>query len=109
MTASVCRFTIAMIFALSAIHSMRDWAVYTAQVAQYKILPVRLARIASWILPPVQLAIGIMLVITNTACMPGLALMALFTAAIAINVAAAARISSVAAVAPPAKNSPGLS
>jgi hypothetical protein len=87
MTASVCRFTIAMIFALSAIHSMRDWAVYTAQVTQYKILPVRLARIASWILPPVQLAIGIMLVITNTACMPGLALMALFTAAIAINVA----------------------
>jgi hypothetical protein len=87
MVASICRFTIAMIFALSATHSMRDWAVYTAQVTQYRILPVHLARIASWILPPVQLAIGIMLVITNTACIPGLALMALFTAAIAINVA----------------------
>jgi len=87
MISSVCRFAIAIIFAVSAIHSMRAWAIYTAQVINYNILTERLARIASWVLPPAQLAIAIMLTITTTACIPGLALMALFTAAIAINVA----------------------
>lgn len=90
MLGAVARLTIAVILGLAAIHSMREWAIFSAVVEQYRIGPRMLARPVSLILPPLELVAAIALVLPSTR-LPGallsLALMLLFTASIAINLA----------------------
>jgi cytochrome c oxidase subunit IV len=90
MLGEVARLTVAVIFALAAFHAMREWTVFGGIVEQYHIVPRRLAVIFAWILPPLELAAAAALVLPET-CRPGamlgMGLMAMFTAAIIVNLA----------------------
>jgi Methylamine utilisation protein MauE len=90
MMGEVARLTIAVIFALAAFHAMREWTVFGGIVEQYRIAPLRLAMIFARILPPLELVAAAALVLPMTShagAALGLCLMALFTAAIAVNLA----------------------
>jgi hypothetical protein len=90
MLGAVARLTIAVIFALAAFLAMREWTVFGGIVEQYRIAPRWLALLAARILPPVELAAAaaLMLPMTSSAgAVLGLCLMALFTAAISVNLA----------------------
>ncbi len=86
----VARLTIAVIFALAAYHTMREWTKFSGIVEQYRIVPRRLALVAARILPPLEWLAALALVLPNTSRVGaglGLCLMALFTAAITVNLA----------------------
>jgi len=90
MGGAVCRLAMAAIFAQASVHALRDWATYTAIVENYRLVPPPAARLAAGILPAAELAAATLLLIPATGTAGptlGLALMALFTLAIAINVA----------------------
>jgi hypothetical protein len=90
MLGAVARLTISVILGLAAIHSMREWAIFSAVVEQYRIGPRSMSRVASWVLPPLELVAAVALVLPATS-FPGallaLGLMLLFTASIGINLA----------------------
>jgi uncharacterized membrane protein YphA (DoxX/SURF4 family) len=88
MLAEVARLTVAVIFALAAVHAMRQWTVFGGIVEQYRIMPRPLAMILARILPPFELAAAAALVLpaaSRAGAVLGLWLMAMFTGAIAIN------------------------
>jgi hypothetical protein len=86
MLGCVARLSMAAIFLLAALHAMRDWPAYSATVINYRVAPGRVALFASWVLPVLQLATAILLLAWAAAgAILGLALLAVFTAAIAIN------------------------
>jgi hypothetical protein len=90
MVGEAARLMIAAVFALAAYHAMREWAVFGGIVEQYRLAPRRLARLAAWILPPLELVAAAFLVVPVTGragAALGLGLMALFTVAIAVNLA----------------------
>lgn len=90
MVGEVARLTIAVIFALAAYHVMREWTEFGGIVEQYRIIPRRLARLTARILPPLEWLAAVALVLPNTSrvgAVLGLCLMALFTAAIVVNLA----------------------
>lgn len=88
MLGEVARLTVAAIFALAAIHAMRDWAVFAGIVEQYRIAPRRLSAIIAWTVPPLELAAAAALLVPSRAgAILGLCLMASFTAAIILNIA----------------------
>jgi methylamine utilization protein MauE len=90
MLGAVARLTIAVIFALAAIHALREWTVFSGIVEQYRIAPRRLAMIAARILPPLELAAAAALLLpvsSSAGAVLGSCLMALFTGAIMINIA----------------------
>jgi hypothetical protein len=89
MVGDVCRLVMAGIFAQAAVHSLRDWAVYEAIVQAYRLAPRALARMAARALPVAQIAAAVLLLTpaaSRVGPAVGLALMVLFTSAIAINV-----------------------
>jgi Methylamine utilisation protein MauE len=88
MLGEVARLTIAAIFALAAFHAMREWTVFGGIVEQYRIAPRWLALIAARVLPPLELAAAVALVLpraSRVGALLGLCLMALFTVAITVN------------------------
>jgi hypothetical protein len=90
MVGEVARLTIAVIFALAAYHAMREWTEFGGIVEQYRIIPHRLARLTARILPLLEWLAGVALVLPKTSrvgAVLGLCLMALFTAAITVNIA----------------------
>jgi hypothetical protein len=90
MLGATARVTITVIFAFAAFHAMREWTAFGGIVEQYRIAPPWLALIAARILPPLEwvAAAALMLPATSRAGGAlGLCLMALFTAAIAVNLA----------------------
>ena len=90
MLGEVARLTLAAIFALAAIHAMRDWTMFDGIVEQYRIAPRWLAMIAVRSLPPMELAAaGALLVpmMSRVGASMGMCLMALFTGAIILNIA----------------------
>jgi hypothetical protein len=90
MLGEVARLTVAVIFALAAIHAMREWTAFGGIVEQYGILPPWLAMFFVRILPPLELVAASALVLPQTGrtgAMLGLCLMAMFTGAIAVNLA----------------------
>lgn len=90
MLGEVARLTVAVIFALAAVHAMREWTVFGGIVEQYRIVPPWLAMFIARILPPLELvAVSALLapLMGRTGAMLGLCLMAMFTWAIAINLA----------------------
>jgi hypothetical protein len=89
MVGEAVRLTIAAVFALAAYHAMRGWAVFGGIVEQYHVAPRWLAQLAAWILPPLQSVVAVCLVLPATSRVGaalGMALLALFTVAITINV-----------------------
>jgi hypothetical protein len=90
MVGEAARVTVAAIFGLAAIHAMQEWTTFGAIVEEYRILPRRPARIAAGILPPMQLAIAVGLILPMTSrigAVLGFCLMVLFTGAIIVNIA----------------------
>ena len=88
MLGEVSRLTVAAIFALAAIHAMRDWTVFAGIVERYRIAPRRLSVIAARTVPPLELAAAAALLVPSRAgAALGLCLMASFTAAIVLNIA----------------------
>jgi hypothetical protein len=90
MVGEAVRLMIAAVLALAAYHAMREWAVFGSIVEQYGLAPRRLAQLAAWILPPLELVAAVLLVVPVTGRVGAalaLGLMALFTTAITINLA----------------------
>jgi hypothetical protein len=90
MLGEVARLTVAVIFSLTALHALRDWTMFGGIVEQYRLVPRWLAMISSRILPPLELAAAAALVLPVTSragAVLGFCLMALFTAAITVNLA----------------------
>jgi hypothetical protein len=90
MMGEVARLTVAVIFALAAFHAMREWTVFGGIVEQYRVAPRWVAMILARILPPLELTAAAALVLPATShagAVVGLCLMAMFTAAIALNLA----------------------
>jgi hypothetical protein len=90
MGGAVCRLALAVIFAQASVHALRDWPTYAAIVENFRIVPPQAARLAARVVPVAELAAAALLLmpaprIAGPAL--GLLLMAVFTAAIWINVA----------------------
>jgi hypothetical protein len=85
---AMCRLGLAAIFAQSAWHALRDRARHEAAVAGYKLLPPSVHGVAAVALPLLNASVSVLLPWPATAhpgSALGMALMALFTTAIAIN------------------------
>jgi hypothetical protein len=86
MLGCIVRLGMAAIFALAAADSLRDWPSYGAIVVEYRIVPRPVALSAARVLPLLEvLAAGLLLVGAPPGALLGLALMAVFTAAVGIN------------------------
>ncbi len=84
------RIAIAAMFAAAAVHKLRDLASFTATVRNYRIGPAALSPLAAIALPKLELLIAVLLLVRpSTAFAPigALALLALYSGAIAINLA----------------------
>lgn len=90
MGGAVCRLALAAIFAQATIHALRDFSTYAAIVENYRLVPPPAARLAARVLPAAELAAAALLLIPATRIAGpalGLLLMAVFTAAIWVNLA----------------------
>jgi Methylamine utilisation protein MauE len=90
MVGEALRLGLATVFVLAAYHAMRVWTLFGGIVEQYRVAPRWLARLAARILPPLELVVAVCLVLPATSRVGatlGMGLLALFTVAIAINVA----------------------
>jgi hypothetical protein len=90
MLGEVARLTVAAIFALAALHAMREWTVFGGIVEQYRMVPLWLAWIFARILPPLQWVAAAALVLpmaSRAGAALGLCLMTLFTVAVIVNLA----------------------
>jgi hypothetical protein len=88
MLGDVCRLAMAAVFLQAAAHAMQDWPAYEAVVQDYRLATRLMARLAAKAMPPAQIAAAILLLIPgamHAGPALGLALMAMFTGAIAIN------------------------
>jgi hypothetical protein len=84
----IVRWAMAVIFAESAVHALRDVGGFAGAVAGYRVLPEWAEMPAAWGVPVLSLAAAVLLVAPGCAvfgCGLGLALLAVFTAAIWIN------------------------
>jgi hypothetical protein len=90
MGALVIRLALACIFAQSALHALRDLATHTAIVKQYRLVPDALASFVAFLIPVTMLIAAVALLLPATASGAagiGAALMVIFAAAIAVNLA----------------------
>jgi hypothetical protein len=88
MAALAARLALACVFLAAALHAWADLGDYAGVVQAYRILPDRAVRVAAWLLPPVEAAVAVFLVLPVTAgaaSLAGCALMASFTSAIVLN------------------------
>jgi Methylamine utilisation protein MauE len=90
MGALVVRLAVAWIFAQSALHALRNLPVHTAIIEQYRLVPEALTAFVAFFVPATMLAVAVGLLVSTTAsaaALLGAMLMAMFSAAIAINLA----------------------
>jgi len=66
MVGEVARLTLAVVFAMAAYHAMREWAVFGGIVEQYHVVPRWPAKLAAWILPPLECLTAVCLVLPAT-------------------------------------------
>jgi uncharacterized membrane protein YphA (DoxX/SURF4 family) len=88
MAALAARLALACVFLAAALHAWADLDDYAGVVQAYRILPERVARLAAWLLPPVEAAVAVLLLLPFTAqaaSLAGFALVAGFTASIVLN------------------------
>lgn len=85
----VARLAMAVIFAQAAWHALRDVGAHAGSVAGYRLLPHWAVMAAAWALPLLSVAAALLLVVpvaAHAGAVLGLALMGVFTAAMAVNV-----------------------
>jgi hypothetical protein len=89
-SALAIRLAMAAILLAAALHAMRNWAAFSAIVQAYRLGPDGAARLAGRLVPPLEILAAFLLILPATQ-MAGqvlaLFLMAVFTAAIGINLA----------------------
>lgn len=80
------RIALAAIFCEAALHALRDRNGFAGIIQAYRILPERMAAAASWLVPAAEIFAALALLVWPAPGFgAGLALLAAFTAAIAIN------------------------
>jgi hypothetical protein len=82
------RVCVGLVFLLAAAQKMRHWRILSGVIANYRLLPRWMVESVAAVLPPLELALAILLL--GAVGMPwtgfaGIALLALFAAAMAIN------------------------
>ena len=89
-TASVAgRICVGLVFVLAATNKAQHWRIFSAVLANYRLLPRPLVAPAAILLPPVELMLGLLLLAAQLRPLAELAaiiLRALFAAAMAINI-----------------------
>lgn len=85
---AVCRLTVAALLATAAVSKLRDLRAFRHAVADYEVIPRRLAAPVAPVVPVLELAAAAALVVPATraaGAVLALALIAAFTAALAVN------------------------
>jgi uncharacterized membrane protein YphA (DoxX/SURF4 family) len=83
------RVCLGLIFGLAAAQKMRHWRVLEGVIGNYRLLPASLIKPAAWLLPPVELVLGALLlagVASLAVAVASIALLLIFAAAMAINI-----------------------
>jgi uncharacterized membrane protein YphA (DoxX/SURF4 family) len=82
------RILLSATFIQAAVQKIRYRAQLPGVISNYRILPAALVQPASWLLPPLELAVGIALLVpTTTSAVAAACLLTLFTAAMLLNIA----------------------
>jgi len=84
------RWFIALVFITAAIAKLQHWREFSGVVANYRLLPTPLVKPLAYALPPVEAALSVALLADGRSVVPPLAamtLLAVFAAAMAINLA----------------------
>ena len=77
-----------LVFVLAATQKAQHWRIFSAVLANYRLLPRALVTPAAALLPPVEMLVGILLLsaqIRPFGALAAIALLSLFAAAMAIN------------------------
>ncbi len=85
---ALCRFGLAVIFAHSSWHALREMPAFEAAVSGYRLLPPRAAPIAARTLPALNLAAATLVILPATSAAGarlGAALLGLFAGAMFVN------------------------
>jgi hypothetical protein len=88
LVSGVLRAGAALLFVSAALHKLRRPAAFRAALAGYRLLPARLLPAAAGVLAGLELAVGCSCALPSVAplaCLGGVALLALYTGAIVIN------------------------
>lgn len=83
------RVCVGLVFVLAAVQKAQSWKLLPGVISNYRLLPRFTVPVAAALLPPMELALGLLLL--SAQAMPwaqfaGSALLALFAAAMAINI-----------------------
>lgn len=82
------RVLLSATFIQAGVQKIRYHAQLSGVISNYRVLPSALVPVASWLLPPIELAVGIALLVPSSASALGAGcLLVLFTAAIITNLA----------------------
>ncbi len=84
------RWFMALVFMTAAVGKMRHWREFSGVLANYRLLPTAFVTPLAYALPPVEAALSVALLAAGRSAVPALTamiLLALFSAAIAINLA----------------------
>lgn len=84
------RIGLALLFAAAAWHKLSDRTRFAASLSAYELLPRRLLSPSAWLLPALECALSIGLLHAPTrapAALASIALLAIYTGAIAVNLA----------------------
>jgi uncharacterized membrane protein YphA (DoxX/SURF4 family) len=82
------RVLLSATFIHAGVEKIRHHALLVGVIGNYRVIPEALAPIASWLLPPLELFVGIALLIPSSGtALTAAGLLLLFTAAILINLA----------------------
>lgn len=82
------RICVGLVFVLAAVQKSRHWRIFSGVVANYRLLPNVLVNPVAMLLPPVEMAVGLVLLSAQFrpfGALAALALLGLFAAAMAIN------------------------
>ena len=80
------RVCVGLIFLLAAVQKIRSWTILSGVIFNYRILPQALVKPAALLLPPLELALGAMLLAGSFwSAEAAIMLLAIFAAAMAIN------------------------
>ena len=86
----LCTFSLALIFGASGVMKLRDLEMFEGSVANYQLAPSRMEKPLAYLLPIVECVAAAGLLMASTRAMAAsmlLALLTIFTGAIAINLA----------------------
>jgi hypothetical protein len=82
------RVCVGLVFVLAAAQKAQHWRIFSGVIANYRLLPRMLVIPAAALLPPLEMALGLLLLAGFARAWTGLAatlLLALFAAAMAVN------------------------